>query len=150
MPSGKFTIRVYGLLINSKKEILVTDEIFQGERMTKFPGGGLEQGEGTIDCLKREIREELGQDAEVGEHFYTTDFYQPSIFYKDFQVLCIYYFIHTKTFSFDVKEKRFDFQSEANGTVVFRWVPLDNIKLEPFSFENDRRVAEMLYKKFLK
>jgi 8-oxo-dGTP diphosphatase len=148
MPKGKFTIRVYGLLINDRNEILVTDEIFQGTRMTKFPGGGLEQGEGTIECLKREIREELGQEVDIGEHFHTTDFYQPSIFYKDYQVLCVYYFIHAKIYSFEVKQNRFDFPSETDGTIVFRWVPLNKIKDEPFSFENDRKVAEMLNQKF--
>lgn len=147
MPNGKFTIRVYGLLINSRLEVLVTDEIFQGKHMTKFPGGGLEQGEGTIDCLKREIREELGQEAEVGKHFYTTDFYQPSVFYKDYQVLCIYYFIHAMEYTFGVKQKRFDFPSEADGTVVFRWVPLQKMLDEPFSFENDRKVAAMLFER---
>ncbi len=151
MPHGNFTIRVYGLLISSENNVLVTDEIFQGKRMIKFPGGGMEQGEGTVDCLKREIKEELGQEVEIGEHFYTTDFYQPSIFYKDYQVICVYYFIHIKGNPlFEVKQKLFDFPSETDGTVVFRWVPLCKIKEEPFSFENDRKVAEMLFEKFCK
>lgn len=149
MPLGKFTIRVYGLLISSENNVLVTDEIFRGKRMTKFPGGGMENGEGTVDCLKREIKEELGQDVEVGKHFYTTDFYQPSIFYKDYQVICIYYFIYAKgTYTFEVKQKLFDFPSEADGTVVFRWVSLDKIKIEPFSFDNDKKVALMLTERF--
>jgi 8-oxo-dGTP diphosphatase len=150
MPHGNFTIRIYGLLISNENNILVTDEIFQGKRMTKFPGGGLEQGEGSIDCLKREIKEELGQDVEVGKHFYTTDFFQPSIFFKEYQVLCIYYFIEAEKYSFEVKEKPFDFPSDVDGTIVFRWVPLIKIKDEPFTFENDRKVAAMLFERFIK
>jgi hypothetical protein len=50
-----FTIRVYGLLIHNGF-MLVSDELIRGHRITKFPGGGLEFGEGTKDCLIREIR----------------------------------------------------------------------------------------------
>lgn len=147
MPLGKFTIRVYGLLVH-EGQVLVTDEIYSGRRLTKFPGGGMEQGEGSIDCLKREIMEELGQEVNVGEHFYTTDFYIPSVFYKDYQVICIYYFIHAEKFLFQVKKKRFDFSGKADGTIIFRWVPLDKITSEPFTFENDRKVAGMLFEKY--
>ena len=56
----RFTIRVYGILLNERQEVLLSDESYMGYRFTKFPGGGLEYGEGTVDCLKREIREETG------------------------------------------------------------------------------------------
>ncbi|GAJ02545.1 unnamed protein product, partial [marine sediment metagenome] len=49
-----FVVRVYGLIINDKKEVLLTDEYQLGMKMTKFPGGGLEFGEGPVDCIKRE------------------------------------------------------------------------------------------------
>ena len=49
----KFIIRVYGIAIHNG-HILVCDEIWYDTFMTKFPGGGLEYGEGTIDCLKSE------------------------------------------------------------------------------------------------
>ena len=54
-----FNIRVYGILINDKKQVLVSDEFIRGSYYTKFPGGGLEFGEGTRDCLKREFKEEM-------------------------------------------------------------------------------------------
>lgn len=150
MPLGKFTVRVYGLLISADRKVLVTDEIFKGKKLIKFPGGGMKQGEGTVDCLKREIKEEMGQEVEIGEHFYTTDFYQPSIFYKGYQVICIYYFIHADQFQFEVKEKQFDFPKEEDGTVVFRWVSLDKIKTESFTFDNDKKVALMLAERLCK
>ena len=37
----RFNVRVYGLCIKQGK-ILITDEIRGGTKMTKFPGGGLE------------------------------------------------------------------------------------------------------------
>ena len=74
----RFTIRVYGILLDEAKGILVADEFQSGKRFTKFPGGGLELGEGTKECLIREWKEELEQEIEVTEHLYTTDFFQIS------------------------------------------------------------------------
>ena len=56
---GSFNIRVYGVLINQQNQVLVSDEYIRGSYYTKFPGGGLELGEGTRDCLKREFKEEM-------------------------------------------------------------------------------------------
>ena len=55
----RFNIRVYGIVVNDRNELLVSDELVKGMQFTKFPGGGLEWGEGTQDCLVREFREEL-------------------------------------------------------------------------------------------
>ncbi len=56
---GSFNIRVYGVLINQQNQVLVSDEYIRGSYYTKFPGGGLELGEGTRNCLKREFKEEM-------------------------------------------------------------------------------------------
>jgi 8-oxo-dGTP pyrophosphatase MutT (NUDIX family) len=53
------TVRVYGILLNERKEVLVSDELIRGNYFTKFPGGGLEFGEGTRACLQREFQEEM-------------------------------------------------------------------------------------------
>lgn len=90
-----FNIRVYGILINDKKQVLVSDERIYNNNLeaTKFPGGGLELGEGTKDCIIRECKEELGIDIEVVEHLYTTDFFQQSAFNEAHQLISIYYII---------------------------------------------------------
>ena len=77
---GSFIIRVYGIVINQNEEVLISDEFQMNMKMTKFPGGGLEYGEGIIDALKREFREECnGQEIKNIKHFYTTDFYQKAL-----------------------------------------------------------------------
>ena len=86
------TIRVYGILINEQKQVLVSDEYIRGGLYTKFPGGGLEIGEGTRECLRREFMEEMGLAVEVGDHIYTTDYFQPSAFNSAHQILSIYYY----------------------------------------------------------
>lgn len=67
-------IRVYGIYINEREEVLLSDEFIYGREVTKFPGGGLEFGEGTRECLEREMMEETGHRFEVLDHLYTTDF----------------------------------------------------------------------------
>ena len=61
MDEKRFNVRVYGILINDRNELLVSDELIKGIRFTKFPGGGLEWGEGIEACLKREFIEDLNQ-----------------------------------------------------------------------------------------
>src|SRR5438128_11218936 len=89
---AQFNVRVYGILINEKKQVLVSDEFIRGNYYTKFPGGGLEFGEGTRDCLRREFKEEMNLEVEVGDHIYTTDFFQLSAFHPGQQIISIYYF----------------------------------------------------------
>src|SRR5581483_3511227 len=87
----RFNIRVYGIWIQENK-ILVNEELIRGNKIVKFPGGGLHWGEGIKDCLIREWNEELSLNIEVLGHFYTTDFFQPSAF-DDSQVISIYYLV---------------------------------------------------------
>ena len=90
-----FNVRVYGIVINDKKQVLVSDERIYNRNSgaTKFPGGGLELGEGTKDCIIRECKEELNIDVEVLDHLYTTDFFQQSAFNDEHQIISIYYVI---------------------------------------------------------
>jgi len=90
----KINIRIYGILLH-QNQILVSDELIRGNYFTKFPGGGLEIGEGTRDCLKREFKEETNLDVTIGDHIYTTDFFQQSAFKENHQIISIYYFVHT-------------------------------------------------------
>ena len=88
------SIRVYGLLINEHRQVLLSDEFIRGQYYTKFPGGGLEFGEGLREGLKREFQEELQLNVEVADHIYTTDFYQQSAFNPNHQILSVYYHVH--------------------------------------------------------
>src|SRR5439155_6054452 len=87
LPMHRFNIRVYGILINEQKQVLVSDEFIRGNYYTKFPGGVLEFGEGTRDCLKREFKEEMDLEVEIGDHIYTTDYFQMSAFRPDHQII---------------------------------------------------------------
>lgn len=146
--SGNFIIRVYGLILNDKNEVLITDEFQMGTKMTKFPGGGLEPGEGTIDCLKREIREECNaQEIKNIRHFYTTDFYQKALFYKNHQLISIYYLAElTQPIKFTISEKPFQLKRMENGNQSFRWKKIKDLNEDELSFPIDKFVANKLKK----
>lgn len=135
---ANFVLRVYGIFINDKAQVLITDEFQVGMKMTKFPGGGLYFGEGTIDCLRREIREECnGQEIENVRHFYTTDFYQKALFFDNHQLISIYYLADfVQPISFKISAYAFNFEKMQNGNQSFRWLDLKNIKQDEFSFSN--------------
>ncbi|MCB9059871.1 MAG: NUDIX domain-containing protein [Calditrichae bacterium] len=148
------TIRVYGILINENNQILVSDELIRGGYYTKFPGGGLEVGEGTRDCLKREFQEEMSLDVNVGDHIYTTDFYQPSAFNTAQQIISIYYHAHPlELIRVPLREKPFDFDDdqlkqyeEKKETETFRFIDWDNFSPESVTLPIDKIVADMIKK----
>ncbi len=140
-----FNVRVYGILINDQNKVLVTDEYRNGREMTKFPGGGMEFGEGTIECIKREAIEEFGQEIDVLCHYYTTDFFQASAFDARQQIVSIYYLIATKEpFRPPVTTLKFDFKNTVEGAQTFRWISLKDLSEEDLTFPIDKKVARML------
>ena len=141
-----FNVRVYGLLINDQDEVLVSDEQEYGMQFTKFPGGGLEYGEGLPDGLKREFMEECNAEIEVLEHFYTTDFFVKSAF-NDSQIISIYYkVINLNVLNLSFKAKVFDFDGEGDVLQSFRWIKLNKLSADDFTFPIDKHVAQLLIK----
>lgn len=146
---NKYIIRVYGLIINSNNEILISDEFQLNMRMTKFPGGGMEFGEGTIDCLKREAIEEFGQEIKVLDHFYTTDYFQPTEFYSKGQLVSIYYLAQFKEeIKFKISDKPFNFDKEINGAQSFRWEKISNLNSNNFTFPIDQKIVKLVKEKY--
>lgn len=137
----KFNIRVYGIL-EQNGSYLLTNEQINDFKFVKFPGGGLEHGEGTIECLKREFREELGIDIDIKKHLYTTDFYQESAFNPDDQIISIYYLVSTRQ---QIKLKK-QLLSEENPYRIldFLWITKSELKKDIFTFPIDKIVCDML------
>lgn len=141
MIPSRFNIRVYGLLIQEGK-VLITDEIRSGVEMTKFPGGGLEFGEGVTDCLIREFKEELNIKIKVHDLFYINDFYQVSSFSNNDQLMSIYYFVSLVDGNIQTTETPFMF--EAKEPQCFRWLDLSQITKNDVTFPIDKIVVEKL------
>jgi 8-oxo-dGTP diphosphatase len=151
------TVRVYGILINEHQQILVSDELIRGAKITKFCGGGLEQGEGTRDCLKREFKEEMNLDIEVLEHFYTTDFFQPSAFRVGDQILSIYYTVKAlqavnataNTTAFNFTNEQMQAYSLTQQIETFRFIDLKQYTENDMTLPIDKIVAKMVVEKYL-
>ncbi len=147
-----FNIRVYGILLGENREVLVSDELIRGNYYTKFPGGGLEFGEGTRDCLKREFKEEMNLDVRVMDHLYTTDFFQMSAFNPEHQIISIYYRVvaleeirvplRTKIFDFD--EAQMEAYRKTGETETFRFIPWNLFSEESVTLPIDKVVAGIL------
>jgi 8-oxo-dGTP diphosphatase len=90
---SRFTVRIYGFLLSPENELLLSHEKLDDFSFSKFPGGGLELGEGPIDCLIREFKEEMDLNIHVIEHVYTSDFYIQSEIEPEEQVIGIYYLV---------------------------------------------------------
>lgn len=147
-----FNIRVYGILINSEKQILVSDEFIRGAYITKFPGGGLEFGEGTRDCLQREFMEEMNLKVNITDHLYTTDFYQQSAFNAAHQIISIYYFVEAlEPITVPLRSKAFDFDTQqlknyeqTGETETFRFIEREDFSEAMLSLPIDKLVAHMI------
>jgi 8-oxo-dGTP diphosphatase len=147
-----FSVRVYGILLGENKQVLVSDEFIRGGYYTKFPGGGLEFGEGTRDCLKREFKEEMDLEVEVGDHLYTTDFFQMSAFNPEYQIVSIYYWVKAlepiraplrqKPFDFDEREMKI--YEERKETETFRFIDAGDFSEDSVTLPIDKVVARLI------
>ena len=152
----KFNIRVYGILINEQKQLLVADEFIRGNYYTKFPGGGLEFGEGTRDCLKREFVEEMNLKVEVLEHLYTTDFFQESAFRPGDQIISIYYLVKAlEPIAVRLSNLEFDFDADQlsryeknNEIETFRFIDWNKLSEESVTLPIDKVVVSLIKAKF--
>ncbi len=136
---NSYTVRVYAVIVNRRGEVLLTREKYLGMEFTKFPGGGMEWGEGALDTIQRELHEELHlQDVEL-EHFYTTDFFVPSFFDSSTQVISIYYKTKEPTLRDLIK-----LREEDEKLLGVKWIPLDRFSVDDVTFPIDKRVAKLI------
>ena len=134
---NSFNIRVYGLILE-RGSILLSKELIMGEEVIKFPGGGLEHGEGLIEGLNREFKEEIGQRIYNVKHYYTTDFFQRSSFKLTDQLISIYY---TGKLKHKVVNK---INKPKKEQPVFIWEKLERLNEVKFKFPIDQLIIKKL------
>lgn len=137
--SKPFNVRVYALL-EHREMVMMIHEPFQNQLIYKFPGGGLEFGEGTRDCLIREFKEELNLDVEIGAHFYTQDFFIQNAFDPSEQILMIYYLAKT------TDEALAEMKVMDEDIVEILWLSKDELNADKMILSTDKIVID-LYKK---
>ncbi|MDG1045586.1 MAG: NUDIX domain-containing protein [Bacteroidia bacterium] len=133
---NKFNVRVYGIWIKSDK-ILLSHENIDGYAMTKFPGGGLEFGEGALDCLKREFMEELGVKISQAKLVHVSEKYIPSAFKKNEQVIAVHYLVDSDDSILNYENIQDTAVGESN-LLSFKWHKLNPSLIDDLSFEMDK------------
>lgn len=132
-----FNLRVYGVLINKRKEVLISKENYKGISFTKLPGGGLCLGESLPDGLIREFKEECNLDIKVEKLLHVTDTFVASAF-DNSQVIGVYYKVRSLDSSYvGFKVKNFDLENDSSQS--FHWVDFDKLSAEDFYFEMDQQ-----------
>ncbi|MEX0967352.1 MAG: NUDIX domain-containing protein [Bacteroidia bacterium] len=149
MKPSRFMVRVYGILMLANKQILISHEQIGSKKVTKFPGGGLEFGESTIQCLKREFLEEAGLAIEVGDHFYTTDFFVQNHFEPAEQVIGVYYFVSlAESGQVQLRDGNRTNYKHLINELRQEWLPLSELIPDNFTFPADQVVAQRLLSLF--
>lgn len=138
---SKFNLRVYGILINPERHVLLVKEQIGDFEFVKFPGGGLNFGEGILDCLIREFKEETGQDISVHKHIYTTDFFVQSAFIETEQLISLYYQVTCPFYHEIPKERKIHIAGSRVEHLEFLWVPLAHLTTELLTFPIDKHVV---------
>lgn len=135
----KINVRVYAAVLKNRC-VLALQEEYAGQQLLKFPGGGLEFGEGILDCLHREFEEELNLKIENLKHFYTQEEFLVSRFRPNEQLLTIYYIAEIVDMD--------DLIIRDACIEKVEWVSLDSEE-NPFPLPVDMIVFDLLKQKFL-
>jgi 8-oxo-dGTP diphosphatase len=137
----KFNLRAYGILIKDEK-ILLAKECINDFCFTKFPGGGVEHGEGIAEALQREWMEETGVQLNEMTHYYTTDFFQVSAFNPVEQLISVYYKVSCE---FDPLFYSKDESSpDQIKKLELNWQALSDFKPELLTFPIDKLVSKKI------
>ena len=147
----RFNLRVYGIVINDQGEVLLSHERRNKVEFIKFPGGGVELGEGILDALKREFIEELGVHIDSARLFYLNEFYQASVFKPEDQIISFYYLVTLKLneINIGVINKPLGSMDSSDFERV-EWLALTDLTPDQMTFPIDKVVVTELKESLLK
>jgi len=118
-------VRVKGLIFNSKNQILLV----YNNNTYQFPGGHLDENESIDECIKREIKEEIGIDVNVvDDPFLSIETYDNNYFGTGKKVLnTIYYYRIFSDEDPDITKTHYD-ELEANSEFKLFYINFKDIE----------------------
>jgi 8-oxo-dGTP pyrophosphatase MutT (NUDIX family) len=137
-----FNIRVYALVVKNNR-LLISEEQHGGFFLRKFPGGGLQFGEGVLQALHRELKEELDADVDSASLLCVTEDFVVSFLNNKQQVIGVHYLVDLKQDYSDDFLKNNHLELE-NGHIQFKWVLIDSLTAEDFTSTVDKSAFEKL------
>ncbi|MDO5510402.1 MAG: NUDIX domain-containing protein [Weeksellaceae bacterium] len=138
---NQFNVRVYALIVH-EDALLVIKEPYAGEILYKFPGGGIEFGEGLVAGLQRELMEELNLEIESYQHFYTHEDFLRSKFKPNEQLFLVYYYVVVKDLNqMDVIDPNIE---------ELIWIPISELTTDLVNLPTDKIVAQKLLNERMK
>ena len=124
----EIVIRCKGLIINNKNEIMLG----YCHNTYQFPGGHLEENETLLDCLKREVKEEIGielNDEEINKNIieknthYTRNYCNSN---KNRKNEIYYYVIKTNKLP-NINNSHLD-KNEIDGNYIVKMININDVE----------------------
>ena len=137
-----FNIRVYALIVKNNR-LLISEEQHGAFFLRKFPGGGLQFGEGVLQALHRELKEELDADVDSASLLCITEDFVVSFLNNKQQVIGVHYLVDLKQDYSDEFLNNNHLELE-NGHIQFKWVLIDSLTAEDFTSSVDKSAFEKL------
>jgi 8-oxo-dGTP diphosphatase len=122
----RFNARCYAFIVSTQNKVLVMNERWKGADLQKLPGGGLELGEGMIECL------EAWQPLTWKHHYVPTHCFT-SQFRPDEQLILNYFLADQR-----VEQSQWRIIPEDENLLGMQWLPLENASAQWFTLESDR------------
>ncbi|MAZ96347.1 MAG: hypothetical protein CMP53_02355 [Flavobacteriales bacterium] len=129
-----FNARCYAIIKSQNNRVLVMKERWHGVDLQKFPGGGLELGEGLLECISREIEEEFrySQTLEYVHCFTPTDCFSSR--FKPREQLLLNYFTNTEA----AQEDQWELIANDENLLGIQWLELTKENAYWFTLDSDK------------
>ena len=126
---GRFNYRVCAVLLDQGRILVMQDE-----RSPYFylPGGRVRMGERAEDAVLREVREELGIEAQIERPLWLSQaFFTEDVDRADYHELCLYFLLDASDTDLLLRGDRFR-GPELRHVHDFEWLPFDRLREEYF------------------
>ena len=114
---------IKALIVNDGKLLMIKERV-RGEVIYDFPGGGMDFGETVKETLRREVKEEISLEIEIGQILGVWSF---MISDASVQILCIGYQCKAK----NPNEIDMSHNPAAEDIFDYQWLPIEEVLNNP-------------------